>query len=207
MATTYALVIFDADGTLTPPRPGSCGRFAPVLMPNVLSRCAELRTAGAVLVIASNQSARRHTAEIADQLSWTAWQIGAADYEYETMEQWQKPNKLMLELLMDEFNVAPADTLMVGDQMSDFEAARHAGCDFEWSADFFGWEHVHPAEMRRFWDECYNNGVGVELLRECLRQQIAALPHLPATEMDDAMRAEMKRSHSIRRGWGKRKRA
>lgn len=50
-----------------------------------------------------------------------------------------KPAPDMLLSIMSRVGVDPADTLMVGDSEDDRQAAKRAGCDFQWAWRFFGW--------------------------------------------------------------------
>lgn len=49
----------------------------------------------------------------------------------------RKPGPGMLEDAMDDFEAEPEETLFVGDRPEDEEAAQRAGCDFQWSENFF----------------------------------------------------------------------
>lgn len=134
----YKLVIFDADGTLTPQRDGSCGPFEQRLLPGVAEKCAELRAGGAVFGIASNQSTRRPAEEVNAQLEWTAEQIGVApEMAWCAMGMCRKPDPGVLLEIMRLANIAPERTLFVGDQDTDRQAAENAGCDFAWSGEYF----------------------------------------------------------------------
>jgi HAD superfamily hydrolase (TIGR01662 family) len=137
----YRLVIFDADKTLTPFRDGSCGAFSFTLLPGVKEKCEELRANGVRLGIASNQSADRAEQDIVRQLAWTANEI-VAEYGgvvYTQNKATQKPSPVMLLRLMggSRLDVAPSETLFVGDQETDRQAAEAAGIDFMWAKDFF----------------------------------------------------------------------
>jgi HAD superfamily hydrolase (TIGR01662 family) len=50
---------------------------------------------------------------------------------------WRKPNPGMLLQAMQDADVAAADTLFIGDSPDDQDAARAAGCDFQWAETFF----------------------------------------------------------------------
>jgi len=136
----YSLIIFDADGTLTPFRDGELGPFSFTLLPGVIEKCRQLEDDGVLMCIASNQSARRPICEIAAQLEWTKAQIGARHYDFQMNPLYQKPNPAMLLGDMDWFSADKKDTLFVGDQPTDQEAAAAAGVDFMWAKDFFGSE-------------------------------------------------------------------
>lgn len=136
------LVIFDADGTLTPQRDGSCGEFSYTLLPGVADKVADLLAAGVQVGIASNQSKRRPVAEIREQLRWTCAElrIPADMWLYATTDFQQKPSPVMLVVLMSRAEVGPAETLFVGDQDTDRQAAENAGCGFAWAKDYFATE-------------------------------------------------------------------
>ena len=138
--TRVRLVIFDADGTLTPQRPGSIASFSFQLLPGVEQRCADLRRAGVKLAIASNQSRRRQRDFIVQQLRWTQLAIGASAIRWSTTHRRRKPRPAMLLELMRKFSCTPEETIFVGDQTTDEEAARAAGVRFVWSDQFFGFE-------------------------------------------------------------------
>lgn len=133
------LVIFDADGTLTPLRGSSLGPFNPVLMPNVAVKCAALLAAGATLGVASNQSSRRPKSEIISQMRWTQRQIGAATIRWSQGKRC-KPSPAMLNEIMRQFNAVPTDTIFIGDWDTDRQAAEAAGVAFAFAKDFFKWE-------------------------------------------------------------------
>ena len=131
------LAIFDADGTLTPQRPGSTAPFAPGMLPGVKERCNEIRAEGWVLAIASNQSTRRSRRDVVAQLRWTQREISASAIRWATTGRRRKPKPAMLRGLMKQFNVSPAETIFVGDQETDRQAAEAAGVEFRWAGEFF----------------------------------------------------------------------
>lgn len=51
----------------------------------------------------------------------------------------RKPSPLMLLEIIRAYTMRLGDTLYVGDQQSDLEAAQRAGIAFCWAQDFFGW--------------------------------------------------------------------
>jgi len=143
MDKQYSLVIFDADGTLTPLRDGATGAFAFTLLPGVAEKCAALRADDVIMCIASNQSARRPVREVIEQLEWTKRQIGARHYDVQTNQNYQKPHPDMILGDVDWFGARFEDVLFVGDRETDRQAAEAAGVDFAWAADFFGWEAIN----------------------------------------------------------------
>ena len=62
----------------------------------------------------------------ADERARSCWQ-----------QSWRKPNAGMLVAAMEDFGVAPHDTLMCGDWQEDADAAKAANCNFEWADEFF----------------------------------------------------------------------
>lgn len=152
----YRLIIFDKDGTLTA---GPEERRPPntlaeqVVLPGVLEKCADLRQRGIRLAIASNQGGvafgymTEETAwellrTIANTIGAEAWTL-CPQHPDGTIERYaddcecRKPAPGMLLDLMRYFDVAPHETLYVGDRDSDREAAARAGCEFAWAAEFF----------------------------------------------------------------------
>lgn len=138
----YRLVIFDADGTLTPMREGSLGEFSYTLLPGIKEMCQALWEAGIKVTIASNQSEWRSVENIKRQLSWTANEVNAAyaGVLFSQNKLTQKPSPHMLCSLMGgaRMDVCPSETLFVGDAETDRQAAVAAGIDFCWAKDFFG---------------------------------------------------------------------
>ena len=139
------LVIFDADGTLTPLRGGSTGAFERRLLPGVAEKCARLRANGVTLAIISNQGGadpdradRRSIGAVLAQLRWTAAAVGADTFRFAVKHGARyKPSPAMLLEVMREVGASPEDVLYVGDWESDEEAARAAGVEFAWADEFF----------------------------------------------------------------------
>ena len=99
----YKLVIFGADGTLTPPRDGSCGPFSFELLPGVREKCDALRNAGVTLAIASNQRLSRSVWSIKEQMAWTAGALGISPYpnaSFKCTQKMRKPHPYMLRKAM-----------------------------------------------------------------------------------------------------------
>lgn len=163
--TKPQLFIFDKDGTLCPGVQGAGGKtHAPnhldeqEYFPDVTLKCAELKVAGHVLAVASNQGGVAFGIFPADEaellVKAAAEYIGAAAYRvcfyhpkgnvapYNAESYNRKPNPGMLEALMQELGFAPAQTVMVGDWESDRQAADAAGCEFRYAHEFFG--RVNP---------------------------------------------------------------
>lgn len=142
-------VIFDRDGVLNVDT-GYC--FEPeklVWMPGAKAAVARANRAGAIVVIATNQSGigrgyytedQMHAfhAEMIRQLEEIGAHIDAiyfaphhedaAEERYRVADHPdRKPNPGMLLKALEAFDVAPADAFMIGDKESDMEAARRAG--------------------------------------------------------------------------------
>ncbi len=76
-----------------------------------------------------------------------------------------KPNPLMLQELMDEFNLTPERTLMIGDTTHDLGMARNAGCacvgvsygahDHEAFSEFKPLHIAHSVAELHNWLDCY----------------------------------------------------
>jgi D-glycero-D-manno-heptose 1,7-bisphosphate phosphatase len=154
------LIIFDKDGTLIAPvgsRPANTPAEQ-VPLPGVAAKFAQLRAAGHVLAIASNQggvawgflSEREAQALVKD----AAQKVGGVDFwrcccydkraatrhpgnPFARPSRRRKPGPGMLREIIRAAGVSPDDTLMVGDQDSDLLAAEAAGGRFVWAADFF----------------------------------------------------------------------
>ena len=156
------LYIFDKDGTLIASlgkRPANTPDEQRPL-PGVVEKLAGLRAAGHRLALASNQGGvawgflsmekaeglMRDCAEKMGGLD--AWRFspydpGAAtrrpNSPYARADESRKPRPAMLLSIMAELSVSAAETLMVGDQESDRQAAEAAGVQFAWAQAFFGW--------------------------------------------------------------------
>lgn len=133
------LFIFDADGTLTPSRVGSCGEFSFSLLPGVEQKCAALQAERNTLAIASNQSKDRDISAILTQLTWTANRLGIFPLyvRYANTSARRKPKPDMLIELIEASGYTAADTVFVGDQETDRQAAEAAGVTFFWANEFF----------------------------------------------------------------------
>lgn len=154
------LVIFDKDGTLVKGVVGKNGKShcpdtleTQEYFDDVESKCAELVRGGAILAVASNQGGVAFsilTSDEADLLVRAATEyIGGLAYRVSfyhpngKVAPWnqdhrtRKPHPGMIEELMLQFNVTPEQTVMIGDWLSDKEAAENAGCSFEWAHTFF----------------------------------------------------------------------
>lgn len=138
------LVIFDADGTLTPQRATSRTPFEHRLLPGVAEKCSTLRADGYTLAVASNQGGARREKNprlsfgyVLNFLRWLQRELGLAACKFATRPPRKKPSPAMLNELMAELGFTPDQTIFVGDQESDREAAQAAGVSFQWATDFF----------------------------------------------------------------------
>ena len=153
--TNYKLIIFDADKTLRrctiegQPTPNREGEWE--LMPNVKRILAQYSWQRVKLGVASNQAGVHFgflTARTAYQLLEDM--VVEATGLYPPVGSLQicphdpkencfcrKPAPGMLFDIMDNWGVDRKDTLFVGDMESDEQAARHAGCDFQYASEFF----------------------------------------------------------------------
>jgi D-glycero-D-manno-heptose 1,7-bisphosphate phosphatase len=125
---------------------------------DVRAVCENLRAEGWTLAVASNQGGVAFGIFSADEaellVKSAAEYIGAVAYRVcfyhpkGKVSPWnqehrnRKPQPGMLIELMQQFQVMPENTLMVGDWQSDKEAADAAGCDFRWAHEMFG--RVNP---------------------------------------------------------------
>lgn len=92
------------------------------IFPGMLELLGSLKERGVKIAVATGKS-RKGLKRILDRL-------GLQDFFDSTIcmdESAPKPNPLMLQMLMKEFNVSPEDTLMVGDTVHDLGTAANAG--------------------------------------------------------------------------------
>jgi D-glycero-D-manno-heptose 1,7-bisphosphate phosphatase len=149
------LVIFDKDGTLIAShgnRPANA-IAEQELLPGVAEMCAALRAEGHTLAIASNQGGVAFGFITASQayglVAHAARLIGARDFAvcphhpqgkleaYAIECECRKPKPGMLLSLMERLGYSADDTIYIGDQESDRQAAREAGVEFIHANDFF----------------------------------------------------------------------
>lgn len=155
------LFIFDKDGTIIASydnRPANTIEEQK-LLPGVIEKCSQLRADGHTLAIASNQGgvawgfiteveAEALVAHAAGLIGASAWRVcphkprnvpvGGTLAEYAIECLCRKPKPGMLISLMEQFQVGPDDTIYIGDQESDRQAAEAAGVRFIEAGDFFG---------------------------------------------------------------------
>jgi D-glycero-D-manno-heptose 1,7-bisphosphate phosphatase len=164
------LYVFDADGTLRgctvpgQPCPNRPGEWE--LLPGVrerLRRIAWDERRGPHFAVATNQggvglgyftaeAARRLVVDTAEAALGRAPAPGAIEictHAPHANCPCRKPKAEMLRRLMRRFRARPEETLYVGDMETDAEAARRAGCRFQWARDFFGWNDDAQSETGR----------------------------------------------------------
>jgi D-glycero-D-manno-heptose 1,7-bisphosphate phosphatase len=155
----YRLFIFDADETLrrTTVAGQPCPRQADewLLLPGVrqrLSGVAWNHADGPYFGIASNQdqvgyghlsfaTARQLLRDLAKSAAGVHLPDAALQlcpHRLEVSCGCRKPEPGMLRAIMDYYQVPPSETVFVGNDEPDREAAARAGTDFLWAADFFG---------------------------------------------------------------------
>ncbi len=142
MSPTIKLIIFDMDGTLTPQRPSSTAPFERVLLPGVAAKCSQLRQAGIVLTVASNQGGGKRTrpgrltfGAIQGQMAWLRRDLGGSAVRY-SISRRKKPNPAMLIELIALFGVSTEETIFMGDAETDRQAAEAAGVQFIYASEF-----------------------------------------------------------------------
>lgn len=145
------LYIFDKDNTLVSGlgnRPANTPAEQ-TLLPGVFEKIEQLRAQGHKLAIASNQGgvawgfitytqAETLLKDCADKLGGVdAYAFCPHDDRKNSPCTCRKPRPGMLLDLMATLHFLPDQTVMVGDQESDRQAADSAGCAFIWARDFF----------------------------------------------------------------------
>jgi D-glycero-D-manno-heptose 1,7-bisphosphate phosphatase len=154
----FQLVIFDADETLrrttVPGKPCPHNPDEWELMPGVretLSRFAWSDPSGPKLGLASNQDqvaygflsasmARRLLRDLAVAATGVVLPDPALQLCPHPMDiecDCRKPSPGMLLRIMEHYGIAPEKTVFVGNDPSDYEAAKRAGVNFVWAANLF----------------------------------------------------------------------
>lgn len=134
----YDLVIFSDNGTLTTNRDDW---LRARLLPNVGRFLLELNEIGVKVGVASNKSQKQELGEIVDHMTLLRNTLHITP-NLATFAQGGhrcKPAPNMLQELMLVAGVEPEQTLFVGDQDSDKQAAEAAGVEFIYAEEFFGW--------------------------------------------------------------------
>lgn len=145
MGFPYDLVILDRDGVINRDNPASVRSVADfTLLPGVVDAIAHLNALAVPVVVATNQAvvgrgdlslAGLH--RIHDHMAHLLAQGGArVDHiiyctdTSVTPNNRRKPAPGMLVEAMAHYHTPPHKTIMIGDALRDYEAARAAGCDF-----------------------------------------------------------------------------
>jgi HAD superfamily hydrolase (TIGR01662 family) len=140
------LIIFDLDGTLTPPRLHSSDAFVYQFLPGVpqkLKKIYELRylvPEGRKMVICTNQYSRdKEDKEMNLFFDWLQVQLPIETIKVATNEEPYrlKPAPMMLVELMEEFHATPEETVFIGNDDRDKLAAERAGVAYLDRAEFF----------------------------------------------------------------------
>jgi phosphoglycolate phosphatase len=98
------------------------------LFPGVVEMLEDLRTRGFLLAVATGKTRQGLNHALA-QCQSKGQPLGSLFDGTRTVDETAgKPDPLMLRELMDEYNVQPARTLMIGDTTHDLEMAQNAGC-------------------------------------------------------------------------------
>lgn len=191
----FALIIFDADGTLR--RCTVPNQLVPIaddeweLLPGVKEALAQIewgspRAGGVAVGVASNQSwvaKGRVSEEMARQLLANMifkamgfqpplWAIELCPHAAGSNCRCRKPKPYMLKEIMGRWGVEPNATLFVGDSPTDRQAAEAAGCWFAWAEDFLRQielERLGTPEKSCYTCEHYNDG-------ECVPGEYAVCP-------------------------------
>ncbi|MCX8506810.1 MAG: HAD-IIIA family hydrolase [Alphaproteobacteria bacterium] len=140
------LVLLDRDGVINENRPDSVkSKSELVLIAGAANAIARLNEAGIGVAIVTNQSvvgrgliSQAQLDEIHEFLLECLWVEGGAriDHIYyapdapDSASIRRKPRPGMLFEAMADFKVSAKHTVMIGDNLTDFEAAYEAGCDF-----------------------------------------------------------------------------
>ncbi|BBK34276.1 D-alpha,beta-D-heptose 1,7-bisphosphate phosphatase [Stella humosa] len=137
------LILIDRDGVLNVDRPDSVrnpGELVPI--PGSAAAVARLNAAGVRVAVVTNQAVvgrgiigpdmlEQIHHRLADDLRRAGARIDAwfvcTDAPHAATAR-RKPGPGMLREAMDQFRIAPAETVMIGDAETDLEAALAAGC-------------------------------------------------------------------------------
>lgn len=167
------LYIFDKDGTLVKGRlPDGNGKTRPantpdeqVLLPGVYDRISDLKQAGHIITVASNQAgvawgkisykqAEALMLDLCAKLDGKVdfWLFSPFDERaavrkvvsmFAIKSEMRKPSPGMYRSLMIATGFDPAQTVVVGDDENDRIPALELGCQFFWASSFFGWKELY----------------------------------------------------------------
>lgn len=133
----FRLLLFDRDGTLTFENKDyhtDLNRLRPY--PFVKNALGTLKEQGYIIGVITNQSgigrglwtlAEVEEAHLALNRAWNVdLQYYICPHHPDEGCDCRKPKPLLIQKAMDEFGVAPSETLMIGDQTTDLDAAKNA---------------------------------------------------------------------------------
>jgi D-glycero-D-manno-heptose 1,7-bisphosphate phosphatase len=157
IAASYRLVLFDLDDTLTDSANGGVGDATVKWLPGRVARLRRLRADGVHVAIATNQGGvglgynteaetmraiNRVAAVVQPPLRvYAAFGHPRAKVAgYPRDDPWRKPRPGMILQAMQDFGVAPQETLFVGDRDTDRAAAAAAGVAYLDAKEYFAME-------------------------------------------------------------------
>ena len=132
------MVVFDWDGTLTPQRSSALVSKRRGFLTGVLEKLQELRAAGVLLAVATNQHPDMSLELIRERIAWLQGLFRFDAVLFAQTPERRKPQPAMLLEIAERFGVSPDQTLFVGDAETDRQAAEAAGCRFCWAEEFLG---------------------------------------------------------------------
>jgi len=108
------------------------------LYPHTIELLSALKAQGKLLALATNKPSQfvQPMLESLNIAEYFSLSLGGDDVAH------KKPHPEMLHRCMNEFDIAPDATLMVGDSQNDIKSARNAG--IEVAAVTYGYNHGHP---------------------------------------------------------------
>ena len=140
---SYRLVLLDRDGVLNVDRPDSVKTPDElVMLPGAAAAVARLNRANLKVALVSNQSVVGRGIISGEMLERIQWKLREAlaregaqldfvalctDPPWAASER-RKPGAAMLREAMRHFSLSPGETVMIGDALTDLQAAAKAGC-------------------------------------------------------------------------------